>query len=409
MNPFASFCTETARRALPAALVLLLAGTPASAGEPPPASPKGTDTRLPGIALSQGVTEITGVAISPLLGVSAVGAWRYATSPQDQRKLLPWYASPWFWGSGLAIVALCFLKDSLGTAVPGLLKKPFDVLELFENKASALLAAGTFVPLVASEMAASLDDGKAAAIPAGSIAGPTMVFVDPSWWMVPASLTAFTLVWLCSHAIHVLIILSPFSTLDALLKLLKAVLLGGIALVYALAPWIAALLCLALIAAAAWMAPSALRMLILGTRVSSDLLLRGSARNNARHDSPHAVCLGSFAGVPPRSSGRISMNPEGVRVFSYRRWIVTGTRSVPLPSGTVLVRKGLIAPSLSIRTETGERCFLLLPRHRGSEEAVAAALKADSVKEHPVKQGLAVMISWFRNLGNPAPGDNRPG
>ena len=32
------------------------------------------DPRLPGIALSEGISQVTGTAISPLLGVSAVGA-----------------------------------------------------------------------------------------------------------------------------------------------------------------------------------------------------------------------------------------------------------------------------------------------------------------------------------------------
>lgn len=32
---------------------------------------------LPGIGLAEGISEITGVAISPLLGVSTVGAWKY--------------------------------------------------------------------------------------------------------------------------------------------------------------------------------------------------------------------------------------------------------------------------------------------------------------------------------------------
>src|SRR5258708_8578698 len=48
------------------------------------------------------------------------------------------------------MLAACFLKDSLGTALPAALKKPFDLIELFENKLSALVAAAAFVPLVVS-------------------------------------------------------------------------------------------------------------------------------------------------------------------------------------------------------------------------------------------------------------------
>jgi hypothetical protein len=126
---------------------------------------------LPGIALSQGITEITGVAISPLLGVSAVGAWRYWHATASTRDVLPWYAQPWAWGTGLALLTLCFLKDSLGTAVPGVLKKPFDMVELFENKASALVASGAFVPLIATEMVRHLEAEKSVAIPTAMIGG----------------------------------------------------------------------------------------------------------------------------------------------------------------------------------------------------------------------------------------------
>src|SRR5262245_31840579 len=104
----------------------------------------------PGVELAQAITTITGVAISPLLGVSAVGAWHYFKTDQDKRANLSWYAQPWFWIPGLLIVALVFAKDVFGAALPAGWKKPFDVAELVENKLSALVAAGAFVPLFAA-------------------------------------------------------------------------------------------------------------------------------------------------------------------------------------------------------------------------------------------------------------------
>ncbi|RYD39098.1 MAG: hypothetical protein EOP85_16550, partial [Verrucomicrobiaceae bacterium] len=176
---------------------------------------------LPGVALSQGITEITGVAISPLLGVSAVGAWRYWQTPQATRDSLPWYAQPWAWGTGLAILSLCFLKDSLGTAIPGIFKKPLDMVELFEDKLSALVASGAFVPLVAQEMARHIEAKQAIAIPTATIGTLGLTSIDAAWILVPAAVVSFLVVWVCSHAINVLIILSPFSTLDAVLKLAR--------------------------------------------------------------------------------------------------------------------------------------------------------------------------------------------
>ena len=99
--------------------------------------------------LAHAISEITGVAISPLLGVSAVGAWRYfhAQTPQ-QRARLPWFAQPWFWIPAFVLVTACFLKDTLGITAPRLLKKPLDVADALEHKISGLVATGAFVPLV---------------------------------------------------------------------------------------------------------------------------------------------------------------------------------------------------------------------------------------------------------------------
>ena len=60
----------------------------------------------PGIRLAQSVTALTGVAISPLLGVSVFGAWEYFQTPSEKRAQLSFYARPWFWLLGLLIVAM---------------------------------------------------------------------------------------------------------------------------------------------------------------------------------------------------------------------------------------------------------------------------------------------------------------
>ncbi|WP_156345528.1 hypothetical protein [Verrucomicrobium spinosum] len=132
--------------------------TPVPAAPPkiePAPSPGAADalSHLPGVGLAEGVSQITGTAVSPLLGVSAVGAWKYFTTEEGLRSRLPWYCHPGVWGSCFAVLGLCFLKDFLGAAAPPLVKKPLDFIELFEDKASALVASTAFVPLVAVAMA----------------------------------------------------------------------------------------------------------------------------------------------------------------------------------------------------------------------------------------------------------------
>ena len=68
-------------RLLALTVLLLMSATWLHAADQPASAPAAEKLResmlLPGVTLSEGVSEITGVAISPLLGVSAMGAWTY--------------------------------------------------------------------------------------------------------------------------------------------------------------------------------------------------------------------------------------------------------------------------------------------------------------------------------------------
>jgi hypothetical protein len=300
----------------------------------------------------------------------------------------------------LALLTLCFLKDSLGTLVPGVLKKPFDMVELFENKVSALVASGAFVPLVALEMAKHLQAERAIEVPTASLTSLSFVSIDTAWLMVPTALIAFFLVWICSHAINVLIILSPFSTLDALLKIARTSLLASVGLVYVIAPWLAAALCLVIIAVAAWLAPAAMRFAIFGASYAADILLPWRGRKRATPEQPHAFTLGRVAGLPPRTGGRMVLLDDGTAVFRYRRWCILDERNIPLPDAPGHITKGVFSPSLVQRSgESGEmKLLLFLPRYRGHEVSIAKHLKLHGVREHAIGRSFTVVKEWLKGM-----------
>ena len=383
--------------------LLTMAVAPLFAAEEAREPEKTEENYLPGVALSQGITEITGVAISPLLGVSSVGAWHYWHAPSATRRNLPWYCQPWAWGTGFALLALCFLKDSLGTAVPGVLKKPFDMVELFENKASALVASGAFVPLVANQMAVHFkaEHPEPVLAPAASILGAGFAGIDVAWIMVPAAIIAFLLVWICSHAINVLIILSPFSTVDALLKLARTGLLAMVGVIYAIAPWLAAVLCLGIIAIAAWLAPSAMRLAIFGAHYAADILMPWRGKKRVSADAPHAFTLGRLAGLPPRTGGRLVLLEDGSPAFRYRRWCVLDERVIPMPDGLRHVEKGILSPSLihqSSPQEDETTLLIFLPRYRGHEASIAGNLKLHGTRDHAIVRGFAAVRAWLGEM-----------
>src|SRR5271169_2959587 len=93
-----------------------------------------------GQQIARAVATVTGTAISPLFGVSVLGAYTYLKTPPAARASLPFYCSPVFWIPLAVLVTLVMLNDTVGSAAP-LLKKPLDATEIpVVNKAALLFA-----------------------------------------------------------------------------------------------------------------------------------------------------------------------------------------------------------------------------------------------------------------------------
>ena len=103
--------------------------------------------RSPAGSVVSAVAGVTGIAISPLLGTGAYGAYQYFSTPTEERANLPWFAQMSFWLPALGLVGAVAAKDVAGAALPPGCKKPLDVLDTLENKVTGLVAAGAVVPL----------------------------------------------------------------------------------------------------------------------------------------------------------------------------------------------------------------------------------------------------------------------
>lgn len=364
--------------------------------------------QLPGIELAEGIAQITGTAISPLLGVSTVGAWRYYRTPATERQRLPWFCHPLAWSAGFALLGLCFLKDVAGTAAPAVLKKPLDFAELFENKLSALIAGSAFAPLIAAEMArysqssgggpsaALLPDIQLAAMPFLSGA-PALVTTT---LVTAVAVAAFFLVWLSCHAINVLIALSPFTLVDAALKLVKAGLLSLVTASAFVSPWIGVAICAGIILIAGLIAPWAFRLTLFGTVFSLDLfrfrLFGRTSRSGIAE--PRVFAARRFNGIPARTMGRLMCSDEGRLVFRYRPWLLLPARDAELPTGSLALSKGLLCPILLHETPADPRSrtvLLLLPRYCSQEAAIAEHLQIADVRDGTVLRGFKAIGNWL--------------
>jgi hypothetical protein len=346
----------------------------------------------PGVELAQTLSTITGVAISPLLGVGAVGAWKYYHTPPEKRARLPWFAQPTFWMPALLLVALVGLKDVLGTTAPVALKKPFDIAEAIENKISGLVAAGAFVPLL---VATFHDVGTETAV----LSSIGFAAMDLSWLanaiLIPIAMVAFIIVWLFGNAIHILIVLSPFTTVDTALKAARLLLLATVPATSYINPWLGALWAAIIIALSWFIAGWSLRLTHFGIVFLWDYLTLRCKRF-VPDPMANKIFLGRKVNkVPVRTYGKLTRNDAGKLVLKYRPWFVLPARTLELPEGNYAVGCGLLYCEI-MRMEGAETktVMLLPPRYRGHETEVVRIYGLTGTHE----VGLRAAWKWLKEL-----------
>ena len=371
-----------------------------------PAAPaaKPAAEESPGVVLAGAVSTVTGLAISPLLGMGVYGAYQnFTTKGAEARAKLPWYAHWSFFGPALLLVGLCAFKDSLGAVVPPGLKKPLDVLETIENKASGLVAAGAVIPFTMAGLSKLLAGGKAVAagqaVSTGGLAMLSFGTIDFSWALdaltVPFGVAVFAIVWMASHAINVLILLSPWGAIDAALKAMRTALLGLLTLTAAVNPWVGAALSIVVIIIAYFVAGWAFRLTTFGTMFCWDFFTLRRHRFAPAENDNKLFAGGNLRGVPPRTYGRLVRRTEGGLEFYYRPWLVMPERhaTVPAEPRDLTVGRGLFFSSIS--AEEHGTLFLLPPRYHGHEDVLVRAYQLGGVKDAGLRRAWNVLSELF--------------
>jgi hypothetical protein len=367
----------------------IAAGTSSSSG-----TARKSGKAAPGVEMAQALTTITGVAISPLLGVSAVGAWHYFRTPGDKRANLSWYAQPWFWIPGLLIVALVFAKDVGGAALPPGWKKPFDVAELVENKLSALVAAGAFVPL----FAAIFEPLQTSSV----FAGMGLAAIDMSTLynilVMPFAIAVFIVVFLASHAINILILLSPWGAIDAALKAARTFLLSLLTAVSFINPWLGAIFSLLVILVAWFIAGWSFRLMIFGTIFSWDFLTLRRTRCEPEGAEHRAFTASKVEKAAIRTCGKLVKTGEGQFEFHYRPWLVFPKRIVKLPGERLAIGNGFLYPVMLRELEGKETVLLNFPPRYCGNEAALAKCYGLSLRDVGIYRGMKAAWRWLKEL-----------
>ena len=363
-------------------------------------APPPTRDRSPVAAIAGAITTVTGIAISPLLGTGVYGAYQYFQTPEEHRASLPWFAQVSFWLPALALVGAVAVKDALGAALPPGWKKPLDILETVENKATGLVAAGAVVPFTMAAMTKMITGGELYATapdsvvaPVGLAAGP-LAAIDFSWLLniltIPFGIALFAVVWMASHAINVLILLSPWGAIDAALKSARTALFGLVAVSSTIDPWLGVILSLVVVVFAYFIAGWSFRLTIFGSIFSWDYFTFRKGRFKVVPDRMKMFSGIKFPGLPQRTYGKLTRAEDGSFRFAYRPWMVLPERVAEMPANSDLsVGRGFL---FSTVTSDGDDVLVLPPRYRTHEEELARALELANGVE-PI--GLLKAWSWL--------------
>lgn len=379
-------------------MALLLCGSLCNANAAAARNSSPRQLQSKGVHAAHTLSMITGVAISPLLGVSAIGAYTWWKAPAEERSQLNWYAQPWFWLSGLILVGLAITKDVLGTAAPTVLKKPFDVIEAIENKISALIVAGAFIPLIVT-MLEVLPEGETQAM-LGSLGFATIdAAAIGNALLVPFAILTFAIVWLASNAINILILLSPFTTVDAALKLFRGFILSLVTVSALANAYVGAAFALVIIIVAFFIAGWSFRLSFFGTVFTWDFCTLRRKRFSPSPEGNRMFTARSIGKTPVRSYGRLIRCADGKLQFKYRPFLLFPAQRIDLSATEHTVGRGLFCPDISrVYAEELIPVFLMSPRYRTHEEEVARIYGLDGVRDVGLLRGYRAVIEWLKEM-----------
>jgi hypothetical protein len=228
--------------------------------------------------------------------------------------------------------------------------------------------------------------------------------------MVVTGVLITLVVWLVGHAIDVLALLSPFPLLDLALKSFKTAAVLALAGMAMVSPRAGLVVSLIVIAVCVWLFSRAFRLTLLGTLFAWDLirlLLHGDHHWGDVRRSILAFTTGKVRGLPRQTLGQLSRNVRGTLEFRYRRLGFGPVRLIRLDDAAKYeLGRGLLYPSILLPGPGGSDYtiqFRLLPRYRGSEEAIRAALGLAVVRDLAFTKGIRTLWRWAAGTVSDSP------
>ncbi len=357
--------------------------------------------------------ELTGVAISPLLGLCMVGWLDVIRLPKRELEHLPWFKSPPFLLFVTLLLCAITFKDTFGEIL-GPFKIPLDQLDAIQHQAASILAFVVvlpgFVDALAGSLQGSLDSvarelgpcGLAYAAEAGVQAGSQAAGYLAQFAAAVIGTAVFVTVWLASSTVNMLLCVAPFPFLGIFLKTLRTALFSALIFLTLVHPYVGLAASVVILYISYRLAGWSFRLMLFGLVLCLDSLLLRWKWTTPKRKGIRAFGAG-LPGVRVRTMGKLRVK-GGAVIFRYRPWLVLPAREISLPvQSRCRPARGALMPSiLEIDEHTRRALVLLPPRYRGSEAKVANVLGIPAiVQDAGLIRGLRAVMNWMG--GTPAP------
>lgn len=338
-------------------------------------------------AITSGITQITGLAINPLLVLIVIGVLDWQSLPEGATPLL--HANPWFWGSLCALLAFSLGLRLLTPLIPGFGKLLKGVI-LVEQKIMGLLTAGLLIPTIALTMEnTGLTSSDHAQVAVAGIFGTSGYVV--------AGLLIYSVVWVVSHVIDSLVLLSPFALIDATLLTMRGALLAILGVAYWIHPAISAGICCVLIVICFLIAGWCIRINILASTFAFDLLTLRCKWMRPNQWPIRVFITGKSGLAPTRTRGLLERDPDGLRV-RWRRFYWPIKRSTVLHRGSAKLVRGVVWSELYAESSPKVLVTLILPpRYFNHDQWITEHLEIPA-ENGTIRRGVAGVVDFFRNI-----------
>ncbi len=338
-------------------------------------------------AITSGITQITGLAINPLFVLIVIGVLDWQSLPEGATPLL--HANPWFWGSLCALLAFSLGLRLLTPLIPGFGKLLKGVI-LVEQKIMGLLTAGLLIPTIALTMEnTGLTSSDHAQVAVAGIFGTSGYVV--------AGLLIYSVVWVVSHVIDSLVLLSPFALIDATLLTMRGALLAILGVAYWIHPAISAGICCVLIVICFLIAGWCIRINILASTFAFDLLTLRCKWMRPNQWPIRVFITGKSGLAPTRTRGLLERDPDGLRV-RWRRFYWLTKRSTVLHRGSAKLVRGVVWSELYAESSPKVLVTLILPpRYFNHDQWISEHLEIPA-ENGTIRRGVAGVVDFFRNI-----------